>query len=304
MFTAHCVLSPDYTNAWLTKPLSFDTKPTSIVEIFTYWIHTSFGKRNTIILPKVSQSSSSNVLLSFKLLTHRPFFIQVFMERHLRPEHMKRERQLHAKRFLNDGFPGSGPDIAHDDLPPAKRQRLGSVGDTIDAPQKIFSHIEVQQLHTLVVERYRRPKRPWRKFCKPKKKRKSALTFWNSPSTESLSSNCPSIAPSSAEPLSEKMVPKKNHAAIQQWRDMVAAGQDHGSTGSSVQSGKWVDGLVCDPSTGCETGDVGRISDHTCSSCCPTSPALSACSQSSEELAIWNAQEPEDFSNLRLHQWF
>ena len=222
---------------------------------------------------------------------------------------MQRERQLHAKRFLDDGFSGAGPDLASDDLPPAKRQRKGRIGDSKDrhTSGKISSNGEVQHQHTRVFERYRRPKRSWRKYYTPKHKRKLGLTRWKNPSTESLLSMCPSIAPSSAEPLEEKMIPRRKHAAVQRWRDMVAMGQEDNATsesGSSVPPGKWVDALVCDPSTGNETGDVEQISDHTCSSCCLSSPTLSACSLSSEELARWHRPAAEDFSNLRLHQWF
>jgi hypothetical protein len=230
---------------------------------------------------------------------------------------MQIERKLHAKRFLNDGFSGAGPDMATEDLPPAKRQRREPVRSSeeaqtaqlIDSDDSACGEVEVQDQHGREFERYRKPKRRWLWLRRAAKKRTEARrTLGKNRSTESVISEGPSVAPSSAEPLPGKMIPKRKHAAVQRWRDMVATGEDTAgdsdSSSAMVQRGKWVDALECDTSTGGETGDLERIADHTCSSCGPSSPTLSACSLSSEELARWNRKEPEDFRHLQLDQWF
>ena len=181
-------------------------------------------------------------------------------------------------------------------LPPANRQCIRPGGDPKDCRTsgRISPQIEVQHQRTCGFERHRRPNRSWRK---PKKKRKSGITLWKSPSTESLLSMCPFIALWSAKPLEEDPAEEARSCSTVERHGCRREDGAASGTGSAVQPGKWVDALVC-TGTGGETGDLVTWTRKYVHTCCLSCLTLSACPpghRSSRNGVVQSSR----FSNLR-----
>ena len=213
---------------------------------------------------------------------------QIYSERQLSNAQLEAEVQTHAKRYMSNGFSGTGPDLNTDDMPAAKRRRMNSFDD--DKPPKAPQPI--------TLERHRRPPPLWKKLRALQKKRRAngRLSLGKSKSMVSIA---PSVAPSSSEPLPEAMIPQRRNDWCERWRNMVALGEDNTGTQQSNE----VPLQVYDPTTGDETGDFVQVEDHACPSCCCSSPTLSACSLNEEELERWKPTHVERFDDYAVYQW-
>ncbi|KAF8581474.1 hypothetical protein K439DRAFT_1662270 [Ramaria rubella] len=260
------VFSKHYTNAWFTPTLHFDNKPISIIEIFTFWIHASFGKPNTLNPPSV------------------------YLEKKLTPENLEKEQQAHAKRFREDDEEELEINTVY---LPEKRRRLNADDDSSSLRLTV-------QSRAVVRDRYRRPPKLMKELRAFAEKQRRVEEIKHRADT--FIPLAPSHAPSSAEPLPESQVPKTKNAWCERWRDMVAMGED----GTIVHDRSWTDVTlqVCDPVTGSITGEVVAAEDKTCPSCCPPSPTCSECSLTEEELAMYQDPPiPEAFHQFHVYQW-
>lgn len=187
---------------------------------------------------------------------------------------------------MNDDLPRPGPDSDTDDMHPAKRRRRNS------------SENAAAKIPRVKMER-RRPPRLWKQLREISRKRQANenLAFGKA---ESMIPTAPSIAPSCAEPLPEKLIPRTKNAWCERWRETVAMGEDYTPPQQSLNN---VTLQVYDSITGSETGDFVHVDDYTCPSCCPSSPPLSPCSLTEEEIAMWTPKPVEDMERYALYHW-
>jgi hypothetical protein len=216
---------------------------------------------------------------------------QIYSERQLTDARLEAEVQTHAKRYMEVVSSGTGPDLHDEDMPPAKRRRLNSSLDD-------GSSNAVAKSRPVKYERHRRPPALWKELRALEQKRRDNESL-ELEKTERVVPVAASAAPSSSEPLPEALIPRSRNAWCQRWRDMVAMGEDNVNTKQS----NGVTLQVYDPTTGHETGDFVQVEDYTCPSCCNSSPTLSACSLTEEEVERWRPRPVEDFDNYPVYQW-
>ncbi|KAF8519613.1 hypothetical protein BU17DRAFT_89750 [Hysterangium stoloniferum] len=299
-----------YTSACFTLPLPFNNSRVSIIGMLIYWIHSSFGKQRSFNLPTI------------------------VAEMGLEPNFLDKERLDHSKRFRNS-FPKDVDGIDNQGSQPPKRQRLILTTEvtpdpTINTAPNNYK-VKVTETPSIMatdssglstpitqpglqlnivsgVSRYRKPNPLLRELLARKKTtgklNAKGIILGSTDSAPSdisfrSASTTVSRAPSSADPLPEKLIPKKRNEFCESWRNMVALGGDMPTT-LHVHK-KEVLLPVSNHFTGEWSGDIVPVTEDDRVS---STSSVSECSLTPEELAEYAPKaDVRDLEDFPVHQW-